>query len=443
MIKKFIFNEKNYYLFWLIIVTLSCIFFYIMAVGIQYKREKLQIVHGADPMYYFSYVRSIAIDFDLNLKNEYEYFNIKEKINPKTGYPINKYPVGFPLLILPFFYLTHLIILFFNFLGFKIVSDGFSLPYQLSFCYASILYGYLGLIITYHLCKKYFSPFICFLSLSIILLATNILYYFFKGPYYSHLTSFFVSSLFILFWLETFKERNLYKYFLMGVFGSLLAIIRLQDIIFLLLPFISFLYFKIKKIKELIPSLKHIFAFLVGTMPFFLIQMLAYKIIFGSFLAYSYGEEKFIYAFSPKIFPVLFSSRHGLISWHPLILFCLLGLLISNRHRIITLLLFLVFLMQLYIISSWHCWYFGYSFGHRAFISSLPIFAFGLSSFIHSLNKKLSLKYIFLLSLPFIFWNFIMMLAYLTEIIPPDNYFHFKDLILNLKNIPKLIIKKL
>jgi hypothetical protein len=429
--------EKKSLFFLLIIVIFLSFLFYLIAVEIQYKKKGIAILHGADPMYYFSYVRSILIDGDLNLKNEYEYFKIKEPLSP-TGLPVNKYPIGFPLLILPFFALTHLVIIFLNFLGFKIPPTGYSLPYQLSFCFGSIFYGYLGLFISYKILKKFFTPLISFLAVIFFLFASNLVYYFLKGPYYSHLTAFFMASAFIFLWLTTEEKANdLFKFFLFGIAGGLLVMIRLQDVVFFTLPFLSFLFTKKRK-------LLNISLFLLGAFLVFTIQMIVWKIIFGSYLVYSYGNEKFIYWSSPKIFQVLFATRHGLILFHPIILFSLIGLFLLEKEKLfLGLSFFILFLFQLYLISSWHCWWFGYSFGHRGFLSCAPIFIFGLASFLNYFQKRSLLKFVSLFLILLVIGNGVMMLAYLTEIIPPDDYFRWHNFLKELPKIQKLVLRNL
>lgn len=436
--------EHRYYLFWFLTVLLATLAFYIIAVQIQYKKQGREVLHGADPMYYFVYMRSIVMDHDLNFANEYEYFNIKEPINPDTGHPVNKYSIGFPLLVLPFFLFVHAIILFLNLIGMGLCSTGYSLPYQLSMCLGSIVYGYSGIIISYRLCRKFFPEWISFVSVTTLFLSSNLFYYFMKGPYYSHLLSFFTVSLFISVWLDIQKESRLRKYVILGVVAGLMTLVRQQDITFLSIPILFGLYHKIKGDEMSFHlSLRHIAAFGVGMFSIFLIQMSVWKVIFGSFITYSYGKGGFIYFASPKILEVLFSSRHGLISWNPIILFSLIGLLILlKHHRSIGVLFIIAFLLQLYINSSWYIWWFGYSFGHRGFINCTPIFIVGLASLISSVAKRVSLRYIIIICFLFVVWNMVMILAYLSEILPADGYFNWKEFFLTLSRLPAEIKQK-
>jgi hypothetical protein len=42
--------------------------------------------------------------------------------------------------------------------------------------------------------------------------------------------------------------------------------------------------------------------------------------------------------------------------------------------------------LHIYIVSSWFCWYYGASYGHRAFVDAIPFFALCYASLLDGLN---------------------------------------------------------
>ena len=122
---------------------------------------------------------------------------------------------------------------------------------------------------------------------------------------------------------------------------------------------------------------------LLGVAPLYA-QMGVWYGLYGRFVTYSYGEEGFHWL-EPAAWQTLFSSRHGLFFWSPVLLASVAGVawrLWRDRYRADPLLLcFLAsFLMLWYCNSCWWCWWFGDSFGARAFLEISVFFILGLAS---------------------------------------------------------------
>ena len=83
--------------------------------------------------------------------------------------------------------------------------------------------------------------------------------------------------------------------------------------------------------------------------------------------------------------------------------------------------LIVIILINVYLISAWHDWSFGASFGHRAFIDIYPALGLFLAAFFekawkNNLFKKIAL---FLLTI-FIMINLTNMFKYWQRILPHD-----------------------
>jgi hypothetical protein len=180
----------------------------------------------------------------------------------------------------------------------------------------------------------------------------------------------------------------------------------------------------------LVPGL----VFVAGLVLTFLPQIITWQVLYGKVAPNVYQESVGL-GFDwlhPRIVAVLFSSRHGLLSWTPLLAFGLAGLVLLYRSdRILTLALATVFLLQLYIISCWPYWYQGASFGGRMFVSSLPMFILGLAALIEWLGKTISWRWIALVGSVFVLWNYVLLYQYGTGMISRDAAVYWPQVIKN------------
>jgi hypothetical protein len=395
-------------------------------------------IHGNDGAGYYAYVRSAFIDGDLDLKNEKEHYNQSIEIkaidkDPITDKYYSQYPIGTSLLWAPYFLLGHTIAVLTNY-----PTDGYSLPYVYMICFGSALHAFIGIILIYILLKKYFDNNIALLSVITIWLASNLFYYMYFESSMSHANSFFLSSLFLFIWVQTFKKRTLHQWIALGAIAGLLFLVRYQNIIFLFLPFVevisSYLRFNKNYIKEI---KKHIISALI----FFLVispQFILLKIKHDSFLV-SYSGDFNLLNIPLNFFKVLFSPNHGLFYWTPILFFGLIGLIfLYKKNKIFSIGFLGVFLFNLIIISGWSSWNGAQSFGHRMFINCLPFFMFGFATFLSRINKKVKFRYIIISCLLFIFWNFGLMIQYGTRMISVLGPVHIKDMFYNnIFKVPK------
>ena len=116
---------------------------------------------------------------------------------------------------------------------------------------------------------------------------------------------------------------------------------------------------------------------------------------------------------------VLFSFRKGLFVYTPLILLAGFGLIaiLSKPVKLISMMIFLA--LSTYIIASWWNWYYGDSFGLRAFIDYYGIYALLIALFLNRLSFKGDKLFLTLLFLPFIGLNLFQTWQYSNWIINP------------------------
>jgi hypothetical protein len=115
---------------------------------------------------------------------------------------------------------------------------------------------------------------------------------------------------------------------------------------------------------------------------------LYWKFVGHSWIVYTYLNEQF-YFLNPHVAEVLFSFRKGWFVYTPLMLLSITGLFLmidKARDYISGIVVFL--LINIYVISSWWCWWYGGSYGMRTMVESYAILAVPLSAFIHHLSNK-------------------------------------------------------
>ncbi|MBI5449256.1 hypothetical protein HY948_02970 [Candidatus Gottesmanbacteria bacterium] len=351
-------------------------------------------VYG-DGIFYFSWLRSLVIDHDINFANEYTALGVTQQRTP-TLLLGNIYAVGPALLWLPSYLWIHS----------TLRLEGFSFLYQVTVGLTGVLYVLAGLLLLYRTLHKFFSDTTCALTVTTVAATTNLLYYGSLDTVNSHALSFFASAVFMALLTQPKSES-----FYLGVCVGLLALIRPQDAI-LGIIYLPVLFSHLMK-KNIYP----VILFLTGTILAFLPQLLAWQILYGKFWASPYLARG--YGFSlldPHLLEVLFSPRNGLLLWSPVLFYALAGFMFRsfpkkiNRWTILG-----AASLQLYLVASWTTWWQGASFGGRMFISLLPFFGLGLATLYTALQSLRMKPLTIMLSIimPLTALNMLLILAFL------------------------------
>lgn len=308
----------------------------------------------------FSYFKD-KIEAPFNQDNLFYYKN-KDHNNGV----INKYHVGTSMAIMPFFLLGHLIS--------WIVGnplDGYSAYYLIFIQVATIFYALVGqyllfrILIHYQISKK-ISALVIFSAI----FATNIFYYVTIEPGMSHVYSFAFVTLFAYNAIRFFNKPGKLPFITaMFALGMVMLIRPVNVLILLSIPFLSGDQQRLKA--GFIYIFKQFRMLVIGlciTIGIIFIQLIIYKIQTNDFIVYSYSGEAFDFT-DPNILNFIISYRKGLLVYTPIFFISILGLFIIYKRKpfeFYSLVLFL--LIVVYVLSSWWMWYYGGSFGSRAFI---------------------------------------------------------------------------
>ncbi|MCP4400856.1 MAG: glycosyltransferase family 39 protein, partial [bacterium] len=315
---------------------LLCVLGCFLALLLMAKIRLIGYVIGSDGLGYYAHLRSAFIDKDLHYANEFlEYNPFNHHVqNPHrrsaTDHVPNKYYIGPALLWTPFFLVAHSLTLVVGKFGFILEPDGYSVFYQFFIGLGSVIYGLIGLVLIYKIVLRFFSQKEALLATGLITFSTNVFDYLANEPSMSHALSLFGVSLFVYLWLKDIGSRQHKTMIWLGLTAGLMVLCRPQNLLFTVLLLVEWLGgLKSESSLPSPPFSKRLVegGFFGGAFLFMLVpQFIVWKILYGQFLYFAYRGKGFDFL-NPHLVESLFSARHGLISWTPVIFLALTGVL--------------------------------------------------------------------------------------------------------------------
>ena len=366
-------------------LVLGAIFF--LHVGLFYRPSGWLY----DPSMYYAYIRSPVIDGDLLFWNEAEPKGFWAEVPPSpTGKCPNVWSLGPALLWAPFFLLGHAATLIANWWGIaSLPADGYSTLYIAFTGVASAFYGFLGVLLVYRFLRRYQPHPVALLAAATIWMATPVFFYTYHMNFYAHSVSMFSVALFVDLWDGTRGQQHGWRYLALGATAGLMALMRWQNILFLVLPLLELGVEGRSRLRQgegwgsLAGSLLGRLGLLAAAgLIVFSPQMAMWQVLYGQFLTIPQGEG-FMQWSQPHLWGVLFSSNRGLFWWEPVAVLALAGLFLLLRRR--PLLgggFLLIIALEVYVNSVAGRWWGGGGFGPRRFDMLAPILAWGLAALI-------------------------------------------------------------
>ncbi len=409
-------------------------------------------VYATDEVQYYVYLRSLRFDGDLDFANDYQELARRNpqsgiegsllqpnRIRPLTGLYGNIAPVGCAIMWAPFFLAADGLVHIANLFGAALPADGYSRPYILSVCYASALYGLLGLLLCQRIASRYASKQAATLATTTIWLASPLVFYMFVQMPFAHATGFFLTALFITLWLgvrgagepgntsshmsdtscqphpSSCIPHPLGRWLWLGLVAGLMTMTREQLGLFLILPLLDGLIRYGRLIWQgswtAIGQLfwRHVLfvvMFVLSLTP----QFVAYQLLNGTPRPAGEVSGRINWC-SPHAMDTLIDYNpapsawchtvgdftadfppfsRGAFVWSPILLIGLLGLGLLARHdTLLAFSLLLAFLAQTYINGAYGTtWHLRGAFGFRRLIECTPIFILGLALVIDAVRGQ-------------------------------------------------------
>lgn len=354
--------------FWLFI---ACYILIHVSSNTLYTKKHSETIIESDGVGYYAYLPAIFIYQDLH-------FNFLEKVENKfasrahhqvkqevEGGAVNKYYIGAAILMTPFFLLAEMLT---QLTG--EVRDGFSMWYQICINFAGIFYCMLGMLFLMKTLQlKKVRPSNQYIVLFLGIFGTNLFYYAIFEPAHSHIYSFAIVNILVYLVVKHVRGLPIWPLITCALLTGLLVIIRPINIMILIC------------LIWLFPSPKSFYTFIYNSFTFkktfcavfsgllvISIQLFIYYFQTGSFIVYSYTQEGFHWL-ELNLMNALFGFRKGLFIYMPLLLLGVFGVISVFRHHLFQLTTWLIsFIIVMYVLSSWWCWWYGGCFGYRAFI---------------------------------------------------------------------------
>jgi hypothetical protein len=351
-----------------------------------------------DGVGYYAYARAPLIEHNLDFTRDYQFANQSfredrldasgqplELFRTRTGHLNNHFTVGPAILWAPFLVVAHVGVLIARAMGSDVAADGFSAPYRYAMAIGTCVYGFLALLLSYRLARKYTSALWGFLACVAIWWASSLPVYMYFNPSWSHAHSAFTVALFLWYWDATRGSRTILQWAILGLITGLMLNVYYANLMVVIVLVVEGLglyvaILKSRHWKEALDLTKRylLFGFVVcvALLPTFLSRWIVYG---GPFETGYLALRSFLWS-SPVLVQVLFSANHGLLAWTPLLAISLLGIgLLARKRPEIGVPLVAASVAFYLFFSLYPDWAGISSYGNRFFVSLTAIFIVGLA----------------------------------------------------------------
>lgn len=383
---------------------------------------------------YYVYLRSAVFDGDLDFSNEYEAFNLDdddpELLSPTpTGLPRNAHAVGPAVVWSPFLLAGHAVqslrgdsteLTPFGAERRKreavdqdALGLGYSYPFVTAAAFGSLFLIGLASLLWYREIARTLAPSDAAVGVVGAIVAGPLLWYAFFEPSMSHATTAACLVFAMVSWRGWGRDPSAGGALLVGLTAGLLAMQRWQFVLWVVVPMVHLLFLAVRQDRPATVSDQyrestsggageaeqvcgtrmptslagaHLGLIVVGTLIGLLPQFVAWKLVWGSWIINPMGSG-FLSWSEPQMLSVVWSQRHGLFTWHPILLLAVIGFVPAwRRDRTLTGVCLGLLLAMVYVNGAVADWWAMDSFGHRRFAGLYPVFAWGLSAAFASLK---------------------------------------------------------
>ena len=410
-------------------------------------------VYGFDPVGYFSWLRSVVVDGNLDTTDEYLRYGNEEIVGPTiTGYNHNPYAVGAPLLWSPFYLTAHAVESARSALTRSPPPDGYGEVYVWAVSLGSALLGFAAVLVLHTLARRLYGEPTATVAALIAWLASPLVFYTYSHPTMAHAADAFANALVFAAWFAVTRDARprhgqgqaqplpqargarLRNWLLMGASIGLATLVRTQNLLLGLVPGAWLLAQVLARGRGQAPPLHSVVAFGAGALIAFAPQMIVWRVVYGSWIelnpyAYTQGAGHFTGTF--QILPVLFSTDRGLFVWSPVLLFAIAGLApLYRQHRRLAVFLIVHFVTQVLLVSAWSVYNGALAFGARLLLQNTPAYVIGLAAFADWLRRRgWSARRAAAFGAGFVAWNFLLIAQYSVGTVPRAGAFPIGDLI--------------
>lgn len=372
------------------------------------------MLEGLDDSFYYFWLPAVVIDHDLDFSRQLALSGTVTAsarnaalAQPRTAtglYP-SKYPPGWALGSLPFFLAARVFA--------PAGSTGFEPVYLLAVWIGQMLYAAAGLWLAVLIIRRLVPGAPAAVAVLSVWLASPLVYYQTARVSLSHSQVFVLAM--AVFWLTLLVvdgDQRGRVWAALGFSSALLVVTRNVAVVYLAFP--AVLLFRDLR------SGRAVGWFALGAAGPAAIQVVAWKMFFGSWIAYSYGNETFDFAHL-HLTDVLFSPLHGWFYWHPLLLVGIVSFLWWTWRRPVGWPWAGSLGAILVLNAAWPCWWLGSSFGNRGF--EVPVFwgMLGIAAVLRAAQRRPAWRRVLVGAVSLaVVWNLLLAALFLTRQIPRE-----------------------
>jgi hypothetical protein len=410
-----------------------------------------------DGVGYYAFARAPLIEHSLDFEHDYLNANsgfrehrvdqtghVKTFYRTPTGHLDNHFSVGPAILWAPFLLLAHGAVLLARAAGSSVAADGFSAPYRIAMAFATALYGFLGLLLSFRLASKYVHKHWALLATLGVWWASSLPVYMYFNPSWSHAQSAFSVALFLWYWHETRPNRTPRQWLVLALIAGLMLNVYFANAMLLVVLLVEAIPQYLAAFRpapgSILPArtllLRHLSFALIALLSLFPTFLSRY-IVYGSAFETGYVPLKDWFWRSPYLLAVLFSANHGLFTWTPLILFSAAGLFFFWRSQPRPGAAFLAAALGFYLlIAAYPDWAGISSFGNRFFISLTALFILGLGVVLDRFSRLFRKPSVAMASAGvilacFVLWNLAFIFQWGAHLIPARGPVSWSEMVHN------------
>lgn len=373
-----------------IIIGIGALFMaaYLTAI-LGFPKSGGRIVFG-DATHHFVQLRSLVFDRDLQFQNEYmRLYGLAEPVPgtefifselTPTGHVRNYMPIGPAILWAPLYLLVAFGQSILSLAGLADRPDGFGRAFQMVPGLTGIMAATAAAWQSWRLALRFSDTTSAAIATLAVWLGSHALYYSLVSPSYSHTESMLTGALFFSYWLSTRHAMSTSRLIMLGALAGLCALMRWQDAVFVLIPAIEALLWRVSMRQRVLALAGSAAACLAVFSP----QSAVWQVLYGRAFAVPQGPS-FMQWTEPHPWLVLFSTNHGLFTWAPVLLLAAWGLIrFARAHQEVAPQLAAVLVLSWYVNAAVADWWAGEAFGARRFLSLFPLFVLGVAVWLRS-----------------------------------------------------------
>jgi hypothetical protein len=397
----------------------------LVALGVQFEDA-----HGVttDGVIYFSQLRSVIFDHDLNVAAEFAFLGQPPR-------PYHVVPIGPTLVWLPLYLAVAAVDVVGRLLGmWSAPADpagiGLTAPYVRAALVSSFAIGAIGLVAVHALLRHRFGRAVAAATTLLIFAATPLVWYMVYEPSMTHAASFGFVALFVAASTRWVTPAIGARHAVMlGILLGLAFITRPQEAVFALFPATLVLTAAAPPADRIRAAVRLASWALAGAALFLALQAGHSAILFSREPFSLVGADGYLDFLHSRWADTLWSSWHGFLSWTPVAYAAVIGTIayVTRDWRWALATLGILFVMA-WVNGSTADWAAGWSFGGRRFTSCLVLLAPGLAFLIDRAIAR-PMVVISAIAALAIAWNQLLLAQYRQDLLPAGQAVSFGQIV--------------